>query len=382
MIQQPLYNSAHFKKLRTLLVLTGLICFNGLGHASPLGPTRLSLRGLVDRAVVLDRTPNHDQWHQNELQLREIKNAIKRNFDPTTSLCAELESRTPTELLTFFNEIRSVDYGLLSSCRKSLQTKIDSFFEQRREVLSAWKTNFVRTQLHPCAAPTMKQNPAVIGPSKIVRVDPKKGSLYLGNGFPECQINFTFDDGPHSSLTRKLIQILRNQNVRANFYVLGKNVEQMPNTVRSLDQDRHVIGNHSWNHPDMRKISFESGVTQIENTFKKIAQTIGFATQFFRFPYGAHTADLRQYLKQTGRAEFFWKIDTTDWAIKDPEKLMETVIRGINKSRKGIILFHDIQPQTIEIMPYLLQQMNEAGYSTAVMTSVDDERTRPQNSLQ
>jgi peptidoglycan/xylan/chitin deacetylase (PgdA/CDA1 family) len=71
---------------------------------------------------------------------------------------------------------------------------------------------------------------------------------------------------------------------------------------------------------------------------------------------------LRVYLNHLNRVEFFWNIDSRDWAIRDPEELFTHLLQEINKPKKGVLLLHDVQPQTIVVLPHLLRALGANGY--------------------
>lgn len=109
-------------------------------------------------------------------------------------------------------------------------------------------------------------------------------------------VALTFDDGPDRVLTPQLLSILRDANVRATFYLVGVRVSRWPEIVREMQNDGHEIGNHSWNHPNLTKLSPKNIEMQIEQTDRILIEITGAAPRTIRPPYGAIHSWMRQML--------------------------------------------------------------------------------------
>jgi peptidoglycan/xylan/chitin deacetylase (PgdA/CDA1 family) len=205
-----------------------------------------------------------------------------------------------------------------------------------------------------------------LGPSLVKTVNTDGGPVFIRGDLEPKQIALTFDDGPHPRLTERLLEILKTQDVQATFFVLGTQALNNPNVLRAVAAHGHTVGTHTMDHPDLRKMSYEKGVEQISKAFESVLSILETSAPFFRFPYGAKTKNLAAFLKESDLAAFYWNMDSWDWKIKDPQKLFENCLREIEREQRGIMLFHDIHPQTIAVVPWVLQALADRGYKVVV----------------
>lgn len=215
-----------------------------------------------------------------------------------------------------------------------------------------------------------------LGPSeeRILSVDPGP-SLPADDPLPKGTFAFTFDDGPHPTRTRQLLEILEAEKIHATFFMLGKNVDHRHEIAREVAAHGHTIGGHTYNHPDLSRYSFDNAVEEIERGFLSVTRAVGFVDPFFRFPYGARTRSLRNWISNENIADFFWSIDTLDWKKRNPSQLLPYALEQTDKAGRGIILFHDIHPQTIAVMPAFLRALDARGYKIVVYRTVSESKS-------
>lgn len=175
-------------------------------------------------------------------------------------------------------------------------------------------------------------------------------------------VALTFDDGP-SVYTKQLLDVLKEENVKATFFVLGKSASVQKQTLKRMAQEGHTIGNHSYDHKDFRKISNEEALRQIRLTDEIITEITGEKPKYFRFPYGAHT---KENLQMVGRPVIMWNIDPLDWKYRDPNRIAQEMSKA---SPQAIILAHDIHKTTIQAIPMVIQNLKSQGYH---IVSLDD----------
>ena len=203
-----------------------------------------------------------------------------------------------------------------------------------------------------------------LGPSEDRYLNAKNGGLSL----PEDQrlksgeLALTFDDGPHPRRTPRLLDILAQEQVRATFFVVGRAARAYPQILQRIWDEGHTVAGHTYSHPNLARRSFQTAVDEINAGFDVIIESIGVVDPFFRFPYGARTRRLRNYLQQKDIHDFFWDIDTLDWKKKNPQVLLRYALQQTNRAGRGIVLFHDIQPQTIAMMPAYLEELKKRDY--------------------
>ncbi|BBC35008.1 Hydrolase [Streptomyces graminofaciens] len=169
-------------------------------------------------------------------------------------------------------------------------------------------------------------------------------------------VALTFDDGPVVD-TKRLLGILNDRNVRGTFYLVGKNVQKYPSTVRDAALAGHQIGNHSWDHADLTKLTTAKIKSQLSRTDTAIKAATGKKPSTLRAPYGAHNAAVRN---AAGRPLVHWSVDTLDWKYRDTARL----IRYVNaETRPGdIVLMHDIHKTTVDAVPGIIKALKARGF--------------------
>lgn len=168
-------------------------------------------------------------------------------------------------------------------------------------------------------------------------------------------VYLTFDDGPHPVATSALLDCLKVRNVKATFFLLGKNVEQHPELAKRISREGHSIGNHGFDHTSLlfRRPAYIED--QIKRTEAAIRHTTGIVTTQFRPPYGSIGPTLYRSVQRLEYSLTLWDIDAGDF-----EKVStETIVRRVTGHVKpgSIVLFHDndlTQDRITEIVEKLL----------------------------
>lgn len=169
-------------------------------------------------------------------------------------------------------------------------------------------------------------------------------------------VALTFDDGPVTD-TQRLLRILNERDARGTFYLVGKNVQKYPSTVRAAAQAGHQIGNHSWDHANLTKLSTAQIKSQLSRTDAAIKQATGKKPTTFRAPYGAHNAAVRS---AAGRPLVHWSVDTLDWKHRDTARLIKTV--NTQTKPGDIVLLHDIHKTTVDAVPGIIKGLKARGF--------------------
>lgn len=209
------------------------------------------------------------------------------------------------------------------------------------------------------------------------------GKLVLSRGDSRKKlVGLTFDDGPHATYTPKLLDILKKHNVPATFFVLGQNVKSYPAITRRTLLEGHTLANHSWNHPNMARLSEKSIHSQLDRTDEAIAGTGGpLPVRYFRPPYGSMSKKLVDEMRDTGKFIVLWSIDTRDWQHPSAATIMRNILNNIRPG--DIILLHDIHPQAVYICDPLIRVLKQAGYEFVsldrlfAMQELEGGRARP-----
>jgi peptidoglycan/xylan/chitin deacetylase (PgdA/CDA1 family) len=179
----------------------------------------------------------------------------------------------------------------------------------------------------------------------------------------------TFDDGPHATLTPKLLDLLARKKIKATFFVLGENVARHPEILKRAVAEGHEIGNHSWSHPNLAKLSNDALRSQLQRTDDIIAQAIGSHPTLMRPPYGELTPKQRQWVnREFGYKVILWDVDPMDWREPGPSIVAQRIIKG---TRPGsIILSHDIHAQTIAAMPETFDTLLAKGFKFVTVSEL------------
>lgn len=180
----------------------------------------------------------------------------------------------------------------------------------------------------------------------------------------EGEVVLTFDDGPLPGLTDKVLTLLDAENVRATFFLIGRNAAASPHLVRRMIAGGHTVANHTMNHPwTLRNISHERALADIAAGERAITQAAGQKiAPFFRFPGFADTPQLLDHLASTNRAVFGADLWASDWNAMMPGAQLQLVMSRLRRQKRGIILFHDTRAQTVAMLPDFLTQLKREGF--------------------
>lgn len=212
------------------------------------------------------------------------------------------------------------------------------------------------------AAPSAKpglQNPDLYQIPKV----PPPGVRMVYNSVPMTQpyVAMTFDDGPHASNTPRLLDMLKQRNIKATFYVVGKNVREYPHIVRRILAEGHEIGNHTWDHQALSGMSAERVHQELAMTHKAVLEVAGYQMRTMRPPYGATNLRVKQQCYQDfGYPTIMWSVDPLDWKRPGSSVVAQRIISSAHPG--AIILAHDIHEATINGMPQTFDALLAKGY--------------------
>lgn len=182
-------------------------------------------------------------------------------------------------------------------------------------------------------------------------------------------VALTFDDGPQEKLTPRLLDLLAAHHIKATFFVIGQNVIEHPEIVARAAREGHQIGNHSWSHPNLGKMSDENVRRQLRQTDDAIKEAAGARPTLMRPPYGSLSNRQKQWIHdEFGYQIILWDVDPLDWKRPGPAVVCSRIVK---ETRPGsIILSHDIHPGTIEAMPDTLQQLEAKGFKFVTVSEL------------
>ena len=171
------------------------------------------------------------------------------------------------------------------------------------------------------------------------------------------KVAITFDDGPNPEYTERLLDGLKERNVKATFFLIGKEVKEYPEIVKRISDEGHLIGNHTYEHVNLCEIDCDPVKWQVEQTNDAIYEVTGERPMYIRPPYGCWN---KQMEEETGMLEILWNVDPRDWDCKDSGVLIERVLKQVQND--SIILFHDASASSVDAALAVIDILTERGY--------------------
>ncbi|HRY60232.1 MAG TPA: polysaccharide deacetylase family protein [Patescibacteria group bacterium] len=181
-------------------------------------------------------------------------------------------------------------------------------------------------------------------------------------------VALTFDDGPHKYLTPRLLDILKNNDVKATFFVVGNRMKVYPDIVKRIYNEGHEVGDHTWGHAWLTQIGIGKATWQIKSAKDTIFQTTGVKPKLFRPPYGATNKYIADIVAKMGMRQIIWNVDPCDWRDYTPERTANYILKNTHDG--DIILMHDIHANTIKAVPGIISMFRKKGYVFVAVSSI------------
>lgn len=179
----------------------------------------------------------------------------------------------------------------------------------------------------------------------------------------------TFDDGPHPSNTPRLLDMLKQRNIKATFFLVGKNAKEYPHLVRRIIEEGHEIGNHTWTHASLTSRSDAQIHSELKMTEDAIVAACGVRPRIMRPPYGAVNAHVKDVVFSSfGYSTILWSVDPNDWKRPGVSVVTSRLVNGAHKG--AILLAHDIHAPTIQAMPSTFDQLLAKGYQFVTVSQL------------
>jgi len=182
------------------------------------------------------------------------------------------------------------------------------------------------------------------------------------------EIALTFDDGP-TEFTPKFLDLLKQNNIKATFFCIGKQIEKYPEIFQRIIAEEHTIGNHTFSHSN--NTGFLSTIKMIEEIEKcdEVMLKIGsFKTDLYRPPFGVTNPNIAKAIKKTNKKSIGWNVRSLDTVITDEKKILKKVTKNLKKG--SIILLHDTSEKTYNVLVELLLFLEREKYSTFTIDSI------------
>jgi len=174
-------------------------------------------------------------------------------------------------------------------------------------------------------------------------------------------VAMTFDDGPHKTNTPRLLDLLKERNIKATFFVVGKNAKAYPDIMQRILAEGHEIGNHTWDHKQLTAMSLAKAQQEISSTDDAVVSATGYHMHLMRPPYGATNLHLKQVcLDQFHYQTILWSVDPLDWKRPGAAVVEQRIVAAAHNG--AIILSHDIHEPTIDAMAGTLDTLLSKGF--------------------
>ncbi len=182
----------------------------------------------------------------------------------------------------------------------------------------------------------------------------------------ENSILFTFDDGPNKQITPQILSILDDYEVRAIFFLVGRFAKEHPEIVREIKRRGHFIGNHSFNHPNRRIFSYSENLAELTSTQELLLELTGEEPSFFRPPLGL-VSPIGFFLSERMKLKtILWSYSTDEWGRRKGMDARTIASHATSSIRNGdIVLMHDDNEKSAEILKLILPKLKEAGFKFA-----------------
>src|SRR5258708_16589999 len=166
----------------------------------------------------------------------------------------------------------------------------------------------------------------------------------LTHGSDPAQMALTSDDGPNDPHTLHLLDLLARHQAKATFFLIGKYTRQRPDIVRAVQAAGHVIGNHTYSHPNLIWVSASRLRQELDDCRKALEDAIGAPAPLFRPPFGGRRPDVLRTARSLGLEPVMWSVTAYDWSASSAEAIVQKVTAQVDSRRRKqseIVLLHD-----------------------------------------
>lgn len=179
------------------------------------------------------------------------------------------------------------------------------------------------------------------------------------------RIALTFDDGPHPIYTPQILELLKEEQVPATFFLLGENVEQYGDVVKEIAREGHLIGNHTYHHVQVTSLSLDEACKEIRETSDLIEELTGTGTEYVRPPFGTWNEELEERLNLI---PVMWSIDTRDWTTQNVDWIVRETVK--HAEDHDIILMHDSYQSTVDAVRRVIGQLEAKNFEFVTVDEI------------
>lgn len=188
------------------------------------------------------------------------------------------------------------------------------------------------------------------------------------------EVALTFDDGP-TEFTPKFLDLLKDHDLKATFFCIGKQIEKYPETFQRIITEGHTIGNHTLSHSNSTGfLSTSKMMAEIENCDEVIRKVGNIQTDLYRPPFGVTNPSIAKAIQRTHKTSIGWNVRSLDTVIDDEKKIYRRITKTLKKG--SIILLHDTSEKTYRVLADLLVFLADKKYSTFTVDSITNSRKK------
>lgn len=201
----------------------------------------------------------------------------------------------------------------------------------------------------------------------------KQYNAYFCGNSENKKIYLTFDCGYENGYTPAILDALEKHNVKAAFFVVGNYLETSPDLVKRMVEEGHIVGNHTYHHPDMSQISdpasFQEEITSLEKKYQEIT---GLEMQkFYRPPQGKYSESNLKMAQELGYQTVFWSLAYVDWYVDQQPTQEEAYAKLLPRIHPGaVVLLHSTSKTNAEILDDLLTKWEQEGYTFGTLNEL------------
>lgn len=192
-----------------------------------------------------------------------------------------------------------------------------------------------------------------------------KSTFVLQGPEDKREVALTFDDAPDDVFTPRVLDVLKREGVKATFFCVGNRIEKHPDVMRRIVAEGHVVGNHSYSHANLPKLSDEKFREEIRKTDELIRKFTGYTPSFVRAPYGNITEEQIKWLASQKRKIVGWNVDSLDWKSLSRDEVVTNILAHVKPG--AIILQHSAGgigedlTGTVEALPEVIRKLRADG---------------------
>lgn len=179
------------------------------------------------------------------------------------------------------------------------------------------------------------------------------------------KIALTFDDGPHPIYTPELLEGLKQRGVVATFFVTGANATLYPELIEQMQEDGHVVGNHTYHHVQLSSVGEEIFMKELLETNRVLEGILGEEVMYVRPPFGDWKKSIEQ---EVDMFPVLWDIDPLDWCSGNAEQIVKRVTDNVEDN--AIILMHDEYATSVEATFKIIDKLKEKGYEFVTIDQI------------